>query len=181
MDIKVTDLKKYLSTKTDKELREEIIELFKSNDKVKEYYFLKVKPGEEEILMNKYKVIIQNQFFPKRGVGQLRYSVLRKAISDFKKISRNPQYLTELMMTYVENGVEFTCTYGDIDETFYSNIASMYQIQLIICLRITWKAFCHCRLPAFRYPQCLNTRKKKLAVMTLAPAAAVRNINAAAF
>lgn len=22
---------------------------------------------------------------------------------------------------------EFTCTYGDIDETFYSNIASMYQ------------------------------------------------------
>ncbi|MHB8918235.1 MAG: DUF6155 family protein [Desulfocucumaceae bacterium] len=127
MDIKIADLKRYLLTKTDKELREEIVELFKANDKVKEYYFLKVKPDEEEILMNKYKEIIQNEYFPKRGIGRLRYSVLKKAISDFKKISSNPMCLAELMMTYVENGVEFTNTYGDIDETFYNNVANMYQ------------------------------------------------------
>jgi len=127
MGIKITDLKKYLLTKTDKELREEIVELFKINDKVKEFYYLKVKPDEEEILMNKYREVIQNEFFPKRGIGRLRYSILKKAISDFKKISRNPVYLAELMMTYVENGVIFTDTYGDIDEKFYNNIAQMYQ------------------------------------------------------
>lgn len=65
--------------------------------------------------------------FPKRGFGRLRYSVLKKAVSDFKKISRSPVFLAELMMTYVENGVEFTDTYGDIDEKFYNNIADIYQ------------------------------------------------------
>ncbi|MHB1044345.1 MAG: DUF6155 family protein, partial [Eubacteriales bacterium] len=69
MGIKVTDLKKYLLTKTDKELREEIVELFKINNKVKEYYYLKVKPDEEKILMNKYKDIIQTNFSPRGGLG----------------------------------------------------------------------------------------------------------------
>lgn len=38
------------------------------------------------------------------------------------------------MLTYVENGVEFPNTYGDIDGTFYNNIARMYNktVQYII-------------------------------------------------
>ncbi|GMQ60767.1 hypothetical protein AN1V17_51700 [Vallitalea sediminicola] len=73
-----------------------------------------------------YKDIVENQFFPSRGQSVLNYSVLRKAISDFNKVAKTTDYIAELMITYVENGVNFTNTYGDIDETFYNNIACMY-------------------------------------------------------
>jgi hypothetical protein len=33
----------------------------------------------------------------------------------------------ELMLTYVENGVEFTNEYGDIDEKFYDKIYEMLE------------------------------------------------------
>ena len=134
MDIKVTELKKYMSTKTDKELKDEIMDLFKLSREVKEYYFLKLKPGSEKELMEKYKKIIENEFFPLRGNKFPDYKVLKKAVDDFKKVSRNPVYLADLMMIYVENGVEFTNTYGDIDERFYKNIAGMYQKAIAVIL-----------------------------------------------
>ena len=34
------------------------------------------------------------------------------------------------MMFYVENGVEFTCDYGDIDERFYNSMESMFESTL---------------------------------------------------
>lgn len=135
MDIKITEFKKYLSRKTDKELRDEVIDLFKMSREVKEYYFLKLKPESENDLMEKYKNIIENEFFPARGNKFPDYKVLKKAVDDFKKVSRNPKYLAELMMAYVENGVEFTNTYGDINERFYNNIAGMYQKAIDVILK----------------------------------------------
>lgn len=38
------------------------------------------------------------------------------------------------MMPYVENGVEFTNCYGDIDERFYNNIAGMYEKSIDVIL-----------------------------------------------
>ena len=119
MGIKINEFKKYLNDKSHDELKAEILDLFKMSADVKEYYFLKVKPNAEEEMMKKYKKIISDQFFPPRGNGFPDYKVLRKAISDFKKISQNPRCLADLMMTYVEKGVEFTNCFGDIDEKFY--------------------------------------------------------------
>lgn len=134
MDVKINDIKKYLSCKSEKELIEQIIELAKISNDVKEYYLLKVKPDSEKELMEKYKAIIEKEFFPKRGMKFPSYSVLKKAVSDFKKVSKNLSNLADLMLTYVENGVEFTNTYGDIDETFYNNISGMFEkaVDLII-------------------------------------------------
>jgi len=67
------------------------------------------------------------EFFPSRGHGALRYSVMRQALIDFKKNSNNKEVIIDLMLTYVENGVEFTLTYGDIDENFYEKIERMYE------------------------------------------------------
>ncbi len=127
MDIKINDLKKYLSNTSEKELRDHIVELFKISKEVKEYYLLKVSPDSEKELMEKYKKIIENEFFPERGMKFPSYVVLKKAVGDFQKISKNPIYFAELMLIYVENGVEFTNTYGDINETFYNNISRMFE------------------------------------------------------
>ncbi|MFC5591244.1 hypothetical protein ACFPRA_20385 [Sporosarcina soli] len=40
---------------------------------------------------------------------------------------------TELMLYSVEQGVKFTNTYGDIDERFYSSMATMYEKVITIC------------------------------------------------
>jgi len=125
--IKVTNLKEFLKSKTDEELRKEILELFSLFSDVQDYYSIKLDVGYELELLEKYRKIVKNEFYPERGDPKLRYSILKEAISDFKRISKEPKNLAELMISYVEFGVDFTNDYGDIDERFYNNIENMYQ------------------------------------------------------
>jgi len=124
---KISDLKIYLNSLDEKTLKEEIIGLFKLHPAVKEYFSLKICPEHENELLEKYKKIVKNEFFPDRGFGKLRYSVMKKAVSDFKKIAKLPVNIAELMVFYVENGVAFTNNFGDVDERFYNNILAMYE------------------------------------------------------
>ena len=50
----------------------------------------------------------------------------RKALIDFKKISKNPEHLLELMVFYVENGEKIDNEYGDMYEAFYSSMEAMF-------------------------------------------------------
>ena len=76
--------------------------------------------------LEKYRKKIVEQFFPSRGMmGKLKLSEARKAIRDYRKATGNIPGTAELLMSYVENGVEFTNEYGDIDERFYSSIESV--------------------------------------------------------
>ena len=125
--LKMTDLKKYLASKNQPELIREILDLCKLFSNVKEYYAAKIVPDAEQEVLEKYMKIIKNEFFPDRGFGKLRYSIINKAISDFKKVSKTPIHIAELMVSCVENGVEFTNAYGDIDERFYIKMVAMYE------------------------------------------------------
>lgn len=125
-NLKINDLKKYLKTLSNEELQNEIINLVKSYKEVKEYYTTKIYPESENELLEKYKKIIKNEFFPDRGYGSVRYSIVNNAMRDFKKISNNARNIAELLMYYPEMGVKFTSTFGDIDEKFYINIEKAY-------------------------------------------------------
>jgi len=126
-DIKIAELKRFLANISDNELRGEVVDLFKLFPQVKEYFVVKLKPEAETVLMEKYKKIIKNEFLPDRGFGKLRYSIMKKALEDFRKLSHTPEHIAELLISQVEYGVEFTNEYGDIDEKFYNNIAGMYE------------------------------------------------------
>lgn len=65
---------------------------------------------------------------------RLPISFARKAVTDFKKVSRSRVELADLMLHYVEMGVRFTNEYGDIDEPFYNSMESMYDnvLKLIV-------------------------------------------------
>jgi hypothetical protein len=80
--------------------------------------------GDDGETLEAYRDKIVEQFFPKRGEGKLKLGEARKAISDYRKATGNVAGVAELLMTYVENGVRFTCEYGDIDERFYNSIES---------------------------------------------------------
>ena len=125
-NITIKTLKKTLSEKSEKELLNEVTTLFKKFPQVKEYYTLLLCSDGQEQVLDKYKEKIRNEFFPKRGYGKARLSIAKKSISDFKKISQESSLIIDLMLFYVDQGVEYTASYGDIDGPFYLSMEKMY-------------------------------------------------------
>ena len=74
--------------------------------------------------LEKYRQRIVEQFFPRRGFGKLKLAEARKAIRDYRKATGNVTGAIDLMLTYVENGTEFTRQFGDINEAYYSSLES---------------------------------------------------------
>jgi hypothetical protein len=128
--LSLTELKKRLSLKSNAELIEEIAELYKNSPPVKEYYQANIF-GDDAAVLEKYKDIINGEFLMRGNrFPKMRLSVARKAVADFKKISSSTQSIAEIMITYVEVGVSCTVEFGDIDESFYNSMESMYEAAL---------------------------------------------------
>jgi len=124
--MKISELKKQLKSMSKDDLIKDIVDLYRKNEFVKDYFESKLDKSSVDVVLEKYKDIIKNEFFPDFGDGKLRLSVAKKAITEYKKISDNKTHIAELMISYVENGVNFTSCYGDIDEKFYYSMESMY-------------------------------------------------------
>ena len=120
------EVRKYLESRSHAELVSDIVMFFTQFDGVKEYYSTLLGHGYSEELLEKYKTVIRKEFFPARGYGSARLSIARKAINDYKKVSRNLLGLVDLMIFYVEMGVRYTNEYGDINEAFYNSMESVY-------------------------------------------------------
>lgn len=121
--MKLTDLKKQLNTMDKAELIALICRLYKGSKQSQNMIEIELcgDAAEEQLVVDCQKQI-RAAFFGK----SLSLKTARKVISDFKKVSRNQENVAELMLTYVECGVEFTNVYGDIDEAFYCSIEAMF-------------------------------------------------------
>ena len=75
--------------------------------------------------VERYRRTIIEQFFPSRGFGKLKLAEARKAIRDYRKATGNLAGTIDLMLTYVENGTQFTREFGDINEAYYSSLESV--------------------------------------------------------
>ena len=122
------EVKKELDKLDKSELLKHIAELYKKFKPVKEYYDFYLNPVEDSFL-EKYKERVRSGFYPKRGFD-LKLSISRKAINDFKKLGASNESLANLLLYYVECGVEFTSEYGDIDENFYISVENTYAASL---------------------------------------------------
>jgi hypothetical protein len=120
-------LKKLLKSLTKEEIIDIVLELYDARKEAKEYLDFYVNPNDDAKL-SEYKQIIYNEFFPKRGEPKFRFSICRKAISDFKKLKPHPSCIAELMVFYVELGVNFAekmleasekCGWGFSYELYY--------------------------------------------------------------
>lgn len=120
------ELRQYLEQRSREELADDIVELYKKLDAVKDYYSLRLKGSYNEQLVDRSKATIRQAFFPGRGFGEANLSLARKAVSDYRKVSSSTEGLIDLMLFYVEMGVQYTNTYGDIDEPFYQSLETMY-------------------------------------------------------
>ena len=129
-EITLNSLKQYLKQQSKEELIKQIAETFAKFDHVKDYYKGIINPEGNNKVLQKYRTIIKNEFFPSRGFGNARLSVAKKAISDYMKVSPSKEGVADIMLFYVEMGVKFTNAYGDINESFYNSMESMYERML---------------------------------------------------
>ena len=119
-------IKKVLKDCEREECVEIILEMVEACPQAREFLTLKFTENHSEIL-EKYKKRVRHEFYPTNGgFGNLRLKDAKKAIADFKKICPNKIMGIEIMLFYVENCIEFTNDYGDINESFYNSAASVY-------------------------------------------------------
>jgi hypothetical protein len=128
-----TALKKELQKLTKEQLIEQVLDLYKKNKSVKEFYEFYLNPVSEKDLFEKYKNIVVNEFYPIRGQcynAKTRFSVCKKAIADFRALSPSPELLADLMLTLAENACQFTFEYGDMWEAFYTSAENNFEAAL---------------------------------------------------
>lgn len=125
-EIKHKDVKKHLKGLSKNELEKEVLNLYKKFKDVKEYFSIELNKDNPEAILSYYKEKLLEQFFPKRGFGSCNLRLIRKHISNFKKVCNNSRYVVDLILYAVEKGVLFTNTYGDIHEQFYISIEKLF-------------------------------------------------------
>jgi hypothetical protein len=127
MGLSLSDLKRALSKKTKGELVNEISTLCQKFPQIKEYYQAQMS-GPKDVL-NKHKSIIEKEFIEgkARGLPKARLSVGKKAISDFRKLTNDPELISDLMLTFVESVSWFSSEFGPDRETFYTSAENMFE------------------------------------------------------
>jgi hypothetical protein len=77
---------------------------------------------EKSKMLEKYRKIIIEEFLPEKGPGKMRISIAERAINDYSNASGDFVGTLDLMLTYVEEGVQFSRIFGVIREEFYDSI-----------------------------------------------------------
>jgi hypothetical protein len=120
------DVKKVLSQKEHGELLKLVGDLYSLNKTNKTFVQTRYQVGTATF--EPYKKIISDALYPDIVSNKpVRLSVGRKAISDYKKATKDTIGTIDLMITYVEWGTKFTVDYGDIDEQFYRSLELMME------------------------------------------------------
>lgn len=117
-------LKKYLKQFSKDQLIQQILELNKKYSDVKTYYEFTLNP-RSNVQADKVKKKIYKLFNQSFGEDP-RLREARSEVNGFKKLSPPEESLADVMLHYVECGVEFTNNYGDINEPFYDSVAGMF-------------------------------------------------------
>lgn len=105
-----------------------MLELYDAKKEAKEYLDYYLEP-DEHAMLEKYRLIIKEEFYPanERREPKTRFSVCRKAISDFNKLKPSPENMAELMVSYMEYATKFTFDYGDMWEQYYMSVESNFE------------------------------------------------------
>lgn len=114
-----SDLKKVLQDADKNELIDIVMDFYEHPAENRKIIISRhVKGKKKDWVLDSFRRIIRNEFFPDKGLGGLRSDVTKKAVMDYSKSSGDLAGTMELMLFFVENVVEFVNEYGGIDEEF---------------------------------------------------------------
>ena len=124
-------LKKELQQLTKEQLIEQIMDLYDKNKAVKEFYNFYLNPRNEKELAEKYKKQIRKEFNVENPMRSTeKFSVAKRAITDFKGLQPSPEALADVMLYLPESACELTYCYGDFSEQFYDSAYNNYRTAL---------------------------------------------------
>ena len=112
------EVKKYIKSLERDSLEELVMDLYSARKEAKEYLEYVIKPNDKGKL-EQYRENITKEFFPSRGDAKMRFSVCRKAVSEFKSLDPAPEFLADLMLYIQECASEIANDWGDMWEQFY--------------------------------------------------------------
>ena len=111
-------LKKYLQTLSKEQIIEVMLELYDARKEAKEYLEFYLAPDSNAEL-EKCKKAIRQEFFPTRGFSEK---------PSFAKCRKKPEptCVADLMLFYIEQGCEYTVTFGDMWEQYYTTLENNF-------------------------------------------------------
>ena len=119
-------LKKYLQTLSKEQVIEVMLELYDARKEAKDYWEFYLTPDSNAEL-EKCKKTIRQEFFSTRGFSEKpSFAKCRKVISDFPKLKTEPTYVVDLILFYIEQGCEYTVTFGDMWEQYYITLENNF-------------------------------------------------------
>ena len=129
------DVKKYIKSLDKSSLEELVLDLYSARKEAKDYLEYVIKPNDKGKL-EEYREVITKEFFPNRGEPKMRFSVCRKAVSEFKSLDPAPEFLADLMLYIPECASEIANDWGDMWEQFYD--VSVIKSEFITACIYTW-------------------------------------------
>ena len=112
------------------ELREVILELCKLSNKNKQFLALYLQGSEAaspEPVVEEAKQKIKASFYGRGQFPKLDLRGARSVVSEYGKVLKDyPREVAELKLYYVEVGTAITSEYGDLYESFYNSLVSMF-------------------------------------------------------
>ena len=120
------DVKKYIKSLERNSLEELVMDLYSARKEAKEYLEYVIRPNDKGKL-EEYRAIITKEFFPTRGEPKMRFSVCRKAVSEYKSLDPAPMFLADLMLYIPECASEIANLYGDMWEQFYDAAENIFK------------------------------------------------------
>ena len=125
-----SQVKKLLAGMSKEEVINTVMELYDARKEARDYLDYYVNPNESNEL-EKFKKIVLKEFDDDISRDpQCRFSVCRKALSDFKKLAPSTETLAEAMVYYVERVCEFSFDAGDLWEQYYDSAVSNFRSML---------------------------------------------------
>lgn len=120
-----------------------VLELYSARKEVKEYLDFYA-AQDESAKLEEYKRVIREEFYPagRRREPGLRFSVCRKALSDFRKLKPSAGALAELMVFYMETACRFAYDKGDVWERYYKSVENNFDTTLrYLVLNDLWEDY----------------------------------------
>ena len=136
--IPLSEIKKRLKGKSEKQLISLVSGCYKLSDEVKFYLSTKLMENEQEgqRIIEELKDELYYAFWRERGNEPIIPDLKRakKVISDLKIITNNPEIIISFMLGYIDHGISFSCKYGDMCEKYYNSIEKMFESMTKIIL-----------------------------------------------
>lgn len=130
-----SQVKKLLARMSKEEVINIVMELYDARKEARDYLDYYINPNESKEL-EKFKKIVLKEFDDNISHDpQCRFSVCRKALSDFKKLSPSADMLAEAMVFYVERVYEFSFCAGDLWEQYYDSAINNFRSTLKFLLK----------------------------------------------